>query len=445
MRIPNFLYEQYVSNSIFNTAMTELLDSIIQTGGNSIFLIPGVINPQYLQFTFNGSPSGLIVNVNVGNGGAFQCLFNTGNICTGHGIINGIDLPTYTVNLSSFVPATGSQVVYIVAQYTQVQEDNTTIIGPPPGHPDYSPNFNPYIGYTVLQDTLNIIPTTTIPDNLVNIELARVTLVAGQSTIIAVDTSFQILARVNAEFVAMSGDVVGNSNSNVIASWQGNPIALRTPGINNIPQWNGATWAPTATPTTLPPSGPAGGDLAGTYPNPQVAQSTVNEFIANNIGVLGNLIVNNNIAANSLDINTTIAAGGAITSNNNITAAGGMVAGIFGTIFTGVLTLGQFSFGQNSNGYYFTVPVWTGSAHLVLYIQFGNVPYAFPGVPGHSTQTFSFPIAFPTTPLIVTGNFGSVLTNNIYTCGLEALNNSQYNVTNTDGGAHGIFFIAIGY
>jgi hypothetical protein len=329
MKTPNFLYEQYVSNTIFNSAMAELISSVIETGSNDVFLIPGVINPSSLVFTYNGN---LIVNLTITNTGtlAFKCLFQTGNLCSGHGTSNGVNSGSYTVNFGSFVPGSGSQIVYIVAQYTQVEESIVTIIGPPVGHPDYSSNFNPYNGYTVLQDTLNIIATTTVPDNLINIELARITLSAGQTTITAVDPSHQVLARVNAEYVVMSGDVTGNSNSNVISSWQGKSINLATPGNNNIPVWNGTTWSPGTVPSLN--TGPAGGDLGGNYPAPVVEQSSAATFAAKgNATVAGTLVSTGNITASA-----ALNAAGNITTASAVVATQGVVAGTTVTAGTSI-------------------------------------------------------------------------------------------------------------
>lgn len=309
MQTPNFNFEQFVDNNIFNSAMASLVSSMREVGSLNVFLLPGVINPASLQFTFN---SNLVVTVNAQNAEAlpntpFECLFVSGAITDAHGIVNGTDSSTYSVNFGPLVPLGGSVTAYMVAQYAQVDLSSITIIGAPPGHPDYSANFTPYIGYTVLQDTLNIFATTTAPDNQTTIELARVTLTAGQTLITSVDQTHQVLARVNALAVTMNGDVTGLSSSNRISNLQGDPLAVagRTPG--QVLTWNGTSWAPNSIAGSFPPDGPAGGDLVGTYPNPQVSKSTVTTFTANAISVVG-----------------TVAAA-LVNSSGNVSAAGNLI------------------------------------------------------------------------------------------------------------------------
>ena len=61
------------------------------------------------------------------------------------------------------------------------------------------------------------------------------------------------------------GDVTGPSVTNTISKIQGNPVAAPTPLLNQSLVWNGSAWISQYTAT-----GTAGGDLGGTYPNPQV-------------------------------------------------------------------------------------------------------------------------------------------------------------------------------
>jgi hypothetical protein len=69
------------------------------------------------------------------------------------------------------------------------------------------------------------------------------------------------------------GDLAGTYPNPLVDGLQGNPVSNAAPATGQVLTWNGTAWAPTtvaAGPSSLPPSGPAGGDLAGTYPNPLV-------------------------------------------------------------------------------------------------------------------------------------------------------------------------------
>lgn len=175
MDTPQFADGQFVNAALLNTALGSIESDFAFIGDE--LHTPGLLSPSTLVFT----PTNLVVQIQAPS--PFAVLFGNGNLVGAHGTVAGADTTTYSLNFASFVPGSGSQTVYCLAQYTSIGENLVTVVGPPPGHPDYDPTFSPFDFYNTTRDSLTIFASTSAPDNITTFELFRVSLSAGQGTI----------------------------------------------------------------------------------------------------------------------------------------------------------------------------------------------------------------------------------------------------------------------
>jgi hypothetical protein len=178
MQAPLFVDGQFVDGTLLNGAMSMLMNNYEFIG--SELHTPGLLSPTSMVF-IAGSPSALQVTINLPS--PFAVLFADGALVNANGIVSGATTTAYAVNLASLVPASGTATVYILASYGQIGEQQTQVIGPPEGHPDYDPTFAPFNWYLEGLDTLVITAGTTAADNETTFELCRLSLAAGQTTI----------------------------------------------------------------------------------------------------------------------------------------------------------------------------------------------------------------------------------------------------------------------
>lgn len=229
MQFPNFNSDQFIDANSENTGFALAATSLatLAAGGFQ----PGLL---FQASTMTLGITGLAVTVNLPS--PFGVLFGTGILSQAHGTVTGSDTQAYAVNFSGAVPGSGSTTAYVVASYQQIQQSPIAIIGPPPGHPDYNPNFVPYTGYTQNVDSLAVNVNTTGADNVTTFELFRTTLAAGATGISATVQYTQPIAPVlNIAPVAIvnpGGSLTGGKHNVIAVSGSYNlPNALPNDGL----------------------------------------------------------------------------------------------------------------------------------------------------------------------------------------------------------------------
>ena len=322
MKLANFSSNEFIDQTVLDSAETLTRDSLLDITGN--LHTPGLINASALSFSY----SNLTITVDAPL--PFYALFSDGTLASANGTTDGSTSDSATVDFSSLIPSTGSVTAYLVAVSGSVAQEAFSVVGPPVGHPDFSPSFQPYTAYAENQDTIQFQATTTEPDNLNTLFIASTVLSAGQTTITTSSTSGQV----------RTGAILSR-NGEVLAADLASGAAA-----TNVGTLGGSLVGTLPNPTLA-----STGATAGTYVNPISITvdsdgrisgiSNVDDFdVPGNLTAGGTLTVNGTTSLQSTSVTSLSNSG-----NATITGTASAAAGTSGTQLINYtqLTNGSFS------------------------------------------------------------------------------------------------------